>query len=390
MRIVYFVHCYPPARGGLEYLSSEIVRVLKEAGHHVDVVTGQGQTLDSYKTFDNWVDESDETTHIHRLSLNFFWQRIANKFLNRLIFISGSFSPWYFGPILKYPPLVEELVIGSDLIIGAGMPTKMIWDAHRLARRHNKRFLVLPAYHDVAYYNKSFFFREVLDSAEKIICSTPYEKNGLIANYPTAAKKIVTITYCPYDKKAWASAEKKLGQKVLDLKKKIASSQPIVLGYIGQISVRKNLSFFINFIKDNPSLFARTKKRVRVLVAGAKTNSSKLLEADLQVHGVEIIYDFPDSVKDDIIKTIDVLVNPSLEESLGISNFEAMIHGLPIVVNSKSAFTTITRGEPAILEELSKLAKGDKYFDKSLRINPNHINIDTFKSSILSLIENPK
>ena len=49
-----FIHCYPPAKGGAEYLAEKFVEVLNQK-HNVHLFTGRGETLDSYKTFDHYL-----------------------------------------------------------------------------------------------------------------------------------------------------------------------------------------------------------------------------------------------------------------------------------------------------------------------------------------------
>ena len=327
-KIAYFVHCFPPAIGGLEFLSGEIVKILREAGHDVQVITGQGQTLDSYKTFNNWVDTKNDPQYIHRLPLNYFWQRLANKFLNKLIFISGSFSPWYFGPILKYNDKVLKIIKNADLIVGAGMPTKMFYDAYRMAKKFNKKLISLPTYHDVNYYNKSYPFKKVLKSANKIFLLSDYEKTMIQQNYKIENNKIALITYSPYTKKSLKNCKQMIDVRLNKIKNNI-----LTIGYIGQITNRKNLKL----IADLSFQLTNLNFKHNILLAGIRTNSSEEVEKKFQKSKkVEIIYNFPEENKQDLYKDIDILINPSAEESFGITTIEAMRYAC--LVFSKFSF----------------------------------------------------
>jgi len=341
-KIIYFVHCYPPALGGLEYLSGEIVKLLRDAGHDVQVITGKGSTLDSYKTFDNWVDETTDPTYIHRLSLRTSAQRLANKFLNKLIFLTGSVSPWYFGPLLEYDKKTLELIQSADVIIGAGMPTMMFYEAYRFAKQYQKRLIVIPAYHDVNYYNRSLPFQNVLSFAHKVLFLSPLEKEQLQKHYRIDSNKLVQFTYCPYTKAEMESAQSKYEKKIVEIEQKLEKGSAITIGFVGQITLRKNFQFFADFIRKNGAELKSKKVRLRFLFAGARTNSSPQVEAmfeDLDAE-VRFIYDFAD--KNAIYKQIDIFINPSEEESLGLVNFDALAQGLPVFVHKDSAFASLS------------------------------------------------
>lgn len=392
-KIIYFVHCFPPAIGGLELLSSEIVKILREGGYDVQIITGRGQTLDSYKTFNNWVDSTNDPQYIHRLSLNFFWQRIANKFLNKLIFVSGSFSPWYFGPILKYDKKVLKLIKEADLIIGAGMPTKMFYDAYRMAKKFDKKLISLPAYHNVNYYNNSCFFKKVLNYSKKIICSTPYELSKVSLNYQIQNNKLELLTYSQYSKTDWQVAGKRAILKEKEIKNKIRNSLTITIGFIGQITLRKNFQFFVKFIDQNLDNFKKQEIKVNFLFAGAQTSSSEAVISlfDKYKNLTNFIYDFSEEDKAKIFNKIDIFVNPSKEESLGLVNFDALYFGLPTFVLSSSAFDSLNIYDNLV--KSSQLKKLDYLFsiitnNKKLvkqEINQNYT-YKSFQKKLLKLI----
>lgn len=400
MKIAYFIHCYPPAKGGLEYLSGEIVDILRKAGHEVHVFTGKGETLDSYKTFDNWVDESQDTDYIHRLPLRFFWQRLANKFLNKLIFVTGFFSPWYFGPILKYSDEVTELIQQADLIIGAGMPTKMFYDAYSFAKKFSKPLIVHPSYHDVSYYNRSLFFQKVLGYAKKVILQTPLEKEKILSNYRIDKQKIIHLTYSPFTLQQVDAIEKQLSKRAEKILERWQEKE-IRIGFVGQISPRKNLVFFQNFLLQFQFQLQKAGYRLNIHLAGAKTNASNVIESMFkgQNDTVNIEYNF--SNKDTVYEKLDLFVNPSYEESLGIVNFEAIYYGCIVFLHDKSAFYSLLQLSDSseqqslfTLDQLNVLNLHNLMNNKNLMKTMKNqwmllktYNANSYQEKLLSLIE---
>lgn len=320
----------------MEFLTGEIYKILSK-DNNVHVMTGEGRTLDSYKSFSDYVRTNDK--NIHRLKLNYFLQKITNFFLNKVIFKIPFFSPFYFGPILKYTPEIQVIIKSSDLIIGTGIPTKSFIDAHFFAKKYHKKLILLPTYHNVSYHNNCWFFQKALDYADKIICLSEKEKTDLTKKYKIDGEKIEVIKYSPYTLEEINSQKKKLNksieQRVVNFKNK-----KITLGYVGQITERKNLKIFKEFLDKYLTEFESKGYQLKILLAGAKTNSSpmieKLLEKYIKNNIIKIIYNF--SNKEKIFNKIDVFINPSVEESLGIVNFEAIYNFIPTIINKNSAF----------------------------------------------------
>lgn len=376
--ISIFIHCFPPARGGLEYLMGEIKKILDEK-YEVHIITGQGLNLDSYKTFSNFT--IDNSNNIHRFELNYLWQRIANKFLNKIIFKIGFFSPYYFGPILKYTPEVIDIIKKSDLIIGAGMPTKMFYDSFLFAKKYSKTLVLFPVYHNVSYYNHCPQFQHTLNYASVIIYQTQQEINGLTTNYKIDKNKLTQLAYNEYTQ-----------EQIKNIKLKKLNSKNITIGFVGQVTIRKNLTVFKDYLDKYLPYWKKQKIKLNILIAGTKTNSApeieKIFGKYLKNKNIKIIYDFTDAQKSDIYKKIDIFISPSHEESLGIVNFEAIFHGLPIIVHRLSAFEEF-------LDESDKFATIDELHQSIL----NHLhhphsqisilknyNQDIYRYSLLQLI----
>lgn len=342
--ICIFIHCFPPAKGGLEYLISEVKKIL-DKNYIVHIITGNGSTLDSYKTFKDFLNTipKDKKNNIHRLALNFPKQRIANKLLNKIILKWGFFSPFYFGPILKYPPKILDIIKNSDIIIGTGMPTLMFYQSYLFAKKYNKKLILIPAYHNVPYYNNCPFFQQTLNYASKILYLTPLEKKHLSKNYNIDSQKLVQTTFCPYTL-SQIKSQQKLLPSIISQKLKRHEKKQINIGFIGQITPRKNLIVFKNYLDKYLPYWQNRGYKLIIHLSGAKTSFSSQIEQLLKDHIknniVNITYNFK-SLENEYFK-FDVFVNPSIEESLGITNFEALYNGLSPIVHSDSAFADLT------------------------------------------------
>lgn len=381
-KIVMFVHCFPPAKGGLEYLSGEIKKILDEK-YEVNVVTGEGLSLDSYKTFKDFTD--DRTKGVYRLKLDYFWQRVANKFLNKIIFKIGFFSPFYFGPILKYTPEVIEKIKKCDVIMGMGMPTMMFVDAWRFARKYKKKLVVHPSYHDVSYYNGCEFFQKVFDRADVIIYQTEVEKKSLVKNYRIVEKKFFKLAFCPFSVKEIESRKK----KTVNFEK----NKYLRVGFVGQIAKRKKILILKEYLDKYLAYWKKKGIEIKVVLAGAKTNTSKEIESKFRKYidsgVVKVIYNFADEDKPKIFRGMDVFVNPSVEESLGIVNFEAIFFGKRLFVDHSSAFSEFipTTNVFSGVDDLHRAIMFSRKSKIDLKGVLVEYNRDVYDSKLIKLIE---
>lgn len=316
-RIALFVHCYPPAQGGLEHLSSVIVSIL-EKKFEVHVFTGQGYTLDSYKNFNQYVENRDDQTQVHRLPIQYLWQKIANKFLFRFVVRFGIFSPWYFGPLLQFEDEHKKIIRSSDFLIGIGMPTSSLMYALHFSISYDKKLIVLPAYHPISYYNHVSVFQSALKKASRVLYLSQYEKDNLRQAYQIDTHKLRPLIFSPFSKSELLASLQFVEKRLQRIKGK-----PITIGYVGQITARKNLKM----IADISERLSQIGYSHKVLLAGLKTNTSQQVENYFKDRkNIRILYDFKESEKRKIYEEIDIFLNPSVEESFGIVTLEAMIN----------------------------------------------------------------
>ncbi|MFZ5376666.1 MAG: glycosyltransferase family 4 protein [Patescibacteria group bacterium] len=351
MKIVYFVHCYPPAKGGLEYLSQQLVEML--ADHEVVVITGQGETLDSYKTFSNFVPINRYEKNVIRLPIKKTQQKIANKLFGNLVRKFSIFSPWYFGPILSYSDKACDIIRSSDLIIAAGMPTRLFVDAACFAKKFHKKLVALPAYHNVSYYNGNYLFQKTLDLSSKILVLSEKEQRELKSTYKVSSGKIVHLSFSPYKLKDVDQQKRKIASVI---KRRINnfSNKTFTIGYVGQITRRKNLELISNFFRKYKKIFSNKGVKLRLVLAGVKTNTYLEIQQEMRksFSQTEFVYNFSTDEKAGVFQNIDVFINPSKEESLGIVNFEAIFHGCLVLSHEESPFNySILKNDMAVSSE---------------------------------------
>lgn len=330
-RISLFTHCFYPAKGGVEQVVKTFYDILSKS-YDVHVFTGQGENLDSYKTFTS-LTNTKSTDTLHRLHLNKTFQRICNKFLNKVIFKVPYFSPWYFGPILNYSKTDLQIIQTSDILIGFGMPTKPFIDAAEFAHEYGKELILLPAYHNVSYFNNSSPFQSALEKANKILFLSKKEKDGLKKKYQI---KIETeeLIHFGYFTNSQIETQKKA------LKNNLVKNSSPVIGVVGQIAKRKNLGFY----KECIELIIKDIPNATFLFAGARTNTSPEVENELKKYiGTVAVIKYDVKSIEQIYKKIDIVLNPSIEESFGISNFEAMFYDKPVFVHEESPFADIVK-----------------------------------------------
>ena len=102
-------------------------------------------------------------------------------------------------------------------------------------------------------------------------------------------------------------------------------NKTITFGFVGQITHRKNLIVFKKYLDKYLSYWQQNNYKIKVLLAGAKTNSSPEIEQIfsnyLKKNTIKIIYNFTD--KNSIYKKIFItkFINPSTELKSRISQF---------------------------------------------------------------------
>lgn len=392
-----FVHCYPPAKGGVEYLAQKNKTILDHF-FLTHVLTGPGLTLDSYKSFDRFYHQPQK--NIHRLPLYIARQKIFNKLLGKIINRFPYFSPFYFGPHLDYNPMALSIIKNSKYLLAMGLPTKSVCDATYFSKKYALPLIFFPCYHDVNYYNHCPYFQSATDQANSVIFLTKFEKKAFIKNYSVDTKKTRIITFCPYSQSEIGIQHSRLS-RIIKTKQKLLLQKNIIIGYLGQITRRKNLSLFKSYLDCYHSYWSTQGFNLSISLSGARSNTSSDVEQSLgeyiKNNIIQINYDFPETQKKSILGNLTLFLNPSSEESLGIVNFESIFSGIPVILPKNAAFSEFLTGcrFDTLFEDIHglhqiihRLITNPDLYRQSVLDQYNilsKINMDAYSSQLLSL-----
>jgi glycosyltransferase involved in cell wall biosynthesis/GT2 family glycosyltransferase len=134
-----------------------------------------------------------------------------------------------------------------------------------------------------------------------------------------------------------------------------AAPRPLRFGYIGALLPHKGVHVAIEaFAAIEPEV-----ARLHVWGVGDDVDYRKRLEASGRPPGVMFHGAFPESAKGDVLRSLDVLIVPSIGlESFGIAAREAMAHGVPVLASRLGALAELEGGElfePADAAALARL-----------------------------------
>ena len=111
-----------------------------------------------------------------------------------------------------------------------------------------------------------------------------------------------------------------------------------IFGFVGQLDKRKG----IDTLLESFSVLSQKNNQTTLLVVGEGKLRSELEKLAGQCRGQVIFTGFRDDI-DDVMKTIDALVLPSLWEGFGIVLIEAMAASKPVITTSVSNMPEIIR-----------------------------------------------
>lgn len=109
-------------------------------------------------------------------------------------------------------------------------------------------------------------------------------------------------------------------------------SDKFVVGYIGRLSIEKNLSMLVRVFARLSSDFDHI--RLALIGGGDEETKLKQLISDLHIEQKVVINGiFPNEHKAAVYKTLNVFVFPSLTEGFGYVPLEALSMGLPVIAS---------------------------------------------------------
>ncbi len=111
-----------------------------------------------------------------------------------------------------------------------------------------------------------------------------------------------------------------------------------IFGFVGQLDKRKGIETLL----ESFSVLSQKNHRTTLLVVGEGKLRSRLEKMADQCQGQVVFAGFRDDI-DEVMKTIDALVLPSLWEGFGIVLIEAMAAGKPVITTNVSNMPEIVR-----------------------------------------------
>ena len=123
------------------------------------------------------------------------------------------------------------------------------------------------------------------------------------------------------------------------------SDNDIVIGTVGRLVRHKGHDFLFEAVKE----VRKRHSRVKMLVVGSGPEEVRLKDL-AHASGVDTLFLYDRDDVPELMKSMDIFVQPSLREAFGITIAEAMYSGLPVVATNVGGIPeVVTDGETGIL-----------------------------------------
>ncbi|HSL88120.1 MAG TPA: glycosyltransferase family 4 protein, partial [Ignavibacteriaceae bacterium] len=169
--------------------------------------------------------------------------------------------------------------------------------------------------------------------ADRIVANSEATKSTMLKSAPWLKPERIKVIYNGIDPAIYKSENTK------DLRNEFGFAEDdFVIGFVGRLSIQKGVQYALDALKSVIEKYSN----VRLLICGdgelrgdvEKFVSENKLEGKIHLAGFR--KDIPD-----IMKTIDVLLTPSLWEGFGIVLIEAMAAGKPCIATDTSSIPEI-------------------------------------------------
>jgi glycosyltransferase involved in cell wall biosynthesis len=349
MRLLYLVHGYPPATGGVEFSSRDLCERLV-AQYDVDVTVF---TTNAY-TVANFTDGSLPTLPI-----------LANEEVNgvkirRFPFVSGwapvlrqvqrigyhlnlpgesSLRTLFSGPI---SPQMRRAVKDADVdvICAASFPCNHLRYPFRRPRPRPPVILVGAVHtkNDWAYRRPNLI--RLIAESYATVAHTEHERDWLVAQGAPADRMRVIGHGIEVQQLQGRPMTFRAGYDI--------PQGDFVVAFVGQQAGHKGIDTLISAF---PRL-RETRPDARLVLAGSQTPYSAVIHqlverlAPADRERVLVLRDISTSQKADILADCDVFASPSREESFGITTLEAWANRKPVILGDGPAVRLVV--EPDI------------------------------------------
>lgn len=317
MKIAISVFLFPPKwLAGTEIATYNISKHLAERGHEVHVVTTRDAGLPSYEKRDGFFIHRLRVPRIRRIETVLYCVRafLKVKQLDPDIVHAQAVSPTGLSAFLA-----KKMLKKSYIVWGRGFDVYMPW-----------RF-------------KGVISKLVLRNAAAVIALTAdmkWEIQKICAVEPTVLPNGIDLE----------RFENLPSKETLRPRLMIESGQKIIL-FVGVLKLVKGVRYLIEAM----TTIKQKEPLARLLIVGdgeERRALEKLTDSFNLKDCVSFVGRVPNEAVPQYMATSDVFVLPSLSESFGIVNLEAMASGLPIVATKVAGIpATITNGENGFLVE---------------------------------------
>lgn len=333
LNILYLVHNYYPAIGGVEKLVQNISEKLQKRGHKVKVVASNALSVEDYTLPKNKKRllptgrEIINGVEIERVPFSTKYQTLWS-FLYKLFWslkLPGNsiIRAFWQGPRTR-EYIKAGLNFPCDLICASPLPTMNVYYAYLLKKKKKCPLMIIPCIHSEdkpGYHNKLFY--KILKNSDGIFALTSLEKDFLI-NLGVDPKKLFVTG---------AGIEEGLLQTEVDIRKKYGIKEKNIVLFVGQHGAHKGIDSLIKAM----DIVWKRKKDTALIIAGSPTAHTKNIVKLIKIFSHEkrrkiyMINSFTETEKNSIYRSADVFVSVSKYESFGIVFLEAWLNKIPVI-----------------------------------------------------------
>jgi len=169
--------------------------------------------------------------------------------------------------------------------------------------------------------------------ADAIVANSEATKKTILKNAPWLNPEKIKIIYNGVDTENYSF------EKTKDFRKEFGYTQDdFIIGFVGRLSVQKGVKYMLEAFKIVSEKYDNAK--LLIVGKGELENSVKEFVDENNLNDKIILAGFRENIPD-LMRTIDVLLLPSLWEGFGIVLIEAMAAGKPCVATNISSIPEI-------------------------------------------------
>ncbi len=325
MRYLFVSHIFPPAIDGGSRVLYKMGQYFIKEGNQVLYVSSDCFSSDDFvNPLSKKIINLADANHIYIP---------VNKYLKKPLKIFSFLKIiklFRKGPIFKIFPLYKALKkiieYRPEIIICGPLPNTICFYCHLLKKYFlpNTKLIINASFHenDIDFYNKHLI--KSLNDADLIWSLTQHETDIYLNKFNINKNKIVTIGN---------GVDKSL------LINKQANYKNKNILYIGSFSKHKNIDVLISAFNKVNKIFPDS----TLTIAGQNTLYSSKITDDIKNKQIKIINSPSDKKIISLIDNCLVLVQPSLQESFGLTLIEANARKKPIITSDIPTLSEINK-----------------------------------------------